>query len=110
MPARVAKEYAAALTKLPLEPCPVDDDEVWAVPSRLASVEYFLRLTRGRNGLTQRFAVVFYLAELEPGLFPRFARTNPSWLSGFVELGRAGLSSPLSLARGAFWFQRVRRA
>jgi hypothetical protein len=109
VPEHLADSYAAAVSTLPLEPCPVQDDAVWASPGRLSAVEYLLRVTRGKNGLSQRFQVIFYLAELEQSLFSRFARARPSWLGGMLDLGGAGVSVPFAFARGLWWWRRVRR-
>jgi len=109
VPEHVAQGYAAALAALPLEPSPVEAAALWASPRRLAAVEYFLRVTRGKNGLSQRFQVIFYLAELEQELFSRFARSRASWLGGVAELGRAGLSAPLALGLGFWWWRRAGR-
>jgi hypothetical protein len=110
VPTHIAERYEAALAVLPLEPQPEHLDSLWACPRGLAAAEYFLRLTRGRNGLSQRFQVLFYLAEIEPELFPRFVRRRASWLGGLVDLGRAGLSAPLFFWRGLCWWRRGRGA
>jgi hypothetical protein len=106
VPAQVALRYEAAVASLPLEPSPERVEALWACPRRLAAVEYFLRLTRGKNGLSQRFQILFYLAEIEPDLFPRFARHRASWLGGLVELGQATLAAPVRFGQGLWWWSR----
>jgi hypothetical protein len=106
VPAQVVERYEAAVASLPLEPTPERAEALWACPRRLAAVEYFLRLTRGKNGLSQRFQVLFYLAEIEPELFPRFARDRGSWLGGLADLGGAALAAPLRFGQGLWWWRR----
>lgn len=105
-PAHVVARYEAAVATLPLEPTPERAEALWACPQRLAALEYFLRLTRGKNGLSQRFQVLFYLAEVEPELFPRFARSRGSWLGGLADLGRAAITAPLRFGQGLWWWRR----
>jgi hypothetical protein len=106
VPAHVVERYEVAVASLPLEPTPERAEALWACPRQLAAVEYFLRLTRGKNGLSQRFQVVFYLAEIEPELFPRFARSRGSWLGGLADLGQAALAAPLRFGQGLWWWRR----
>lgn len=106
VPERLAERYERAVVALPLEPDPVPAAPVWASPRRLAAVEYYLRLTRGKNGLTQRFQVLFYLAELERELFPRFARERPARLGALLDLGQAGLAAAVFFGRGLRWWRR----
>jgi hypothetical protein len=109
VPERVAERYADALARLSLEANPIAGSELSRSPARLAAMEFFLRLSRPKNGLSQRFQVLFYLAEIEPELVSRFARERPSRLCGLAELGLATLASPLFFVAG-WWWRRSSRA
>jgi hypothetical protein len=110
VPERVAERYAHALARLPLEVNPIEGTELLRFPGRLAAVEFYLRISRRRNGLTQRFHVLFYLAEIEPQLFSRFARARTSRLLALADLSVATLMAPLWFAAGRWWWRRSRRA
>lgn len=110
VPERVAERYADALARLPLEANPIAGFDVSRSPARLAAIELFLRLSRPKNGLSQRFHVLFYLAEIEPQLLSRFARDRPSRLLGVAELSLATLATPLFFVAGYWWWRRSSRA
>lgn len=110
VPDRVAERYADALARLPLEADPVHGSDVWQFPARLAAVEFYLRLSRPRNGLSQRFHVLFYLAEIEPQLVSRFARQRASRLLALADLSRVALMTPLFFVAGRWWWRRSSRA
>jgi len=110
VPERVADRYAAAIARLPLEPNPIAGTELLRSPRRLAAVEFYLRLSQRKNGLSQRFHVLFYLAEIEPQLFPRFARERSSMFLACVDLILAVLAAPLVWLAGSWWWWRRARS
>jgi hypothetical protein len=110
VPERVAERYADALARLPLEANPIDAAGASRSPGRLAAIEFYLRLSRPKNGLSQRFHILFYLAEIEPQLVSRFARQRSSLLLALVDLGRATLMAPAFFVAGRWWWRRSSRA
>jgi hypothetical protein len=110
VPDRVAERYADALARLPLEENPIAASDLSRFPARLAAMEFYLRVSRPRNGLSQRFQVLFYLAEIEPQLLSRFARERPSRLLAFAELSLATLMAPLFFVAGRCSWRRSSRA
>jgi len=110
VPERVAERYADALARLPLDANPIADSDLSRFPARLAATEFYLRISRPKNGLSQRFHVLFYLAEIEPRLVARFARERPSRLLAFAELSLATLMAPLFFVVGRWSWRRSSRA
>jgi hypothetical protein len=110
VPERVAERYAEAIARLPLEANPIAASDLSRFPAMLAALEFYLRVSRPKNGLSQRFHVMFYLAEIEPQLVSRFARERPSRLLAFAELSVATLMAPLFFVAGRCSWRRSSRA
>jgi hypothetical protein len=110
IPSRTLAAYCEAVGRLPLLPNPVAGMRLAVSPRRLADAEFALRLLRGRNGLTQRFHVMFYLAEIEPGVQRMFSRSARSRACGLLDGALAAVAAAPSLLCGWWAIRRVPRA
>lgn len=109
-PSLLCLDYQAALGVLPLLPNPVSGSWLMHRPRFLAGAEFALRLTRGRNGLTQRFHIIFYLSEVERTLQPRFSRLQIQRPGGFWDLFVAGFCGFCYLVLGLWLIRKIPRA
>lgn len=66
------------------------------------AIELWLRLTRGRNRLTQKMQAMCYLAELRPDHQSWWVGRRPSWLGASLVLSFHAVRTAWKLLKGLF--------